>query len=421
MSKIITSTVIISAMKVGIFYHWFAHYRRPIIREMTTQLSPEFDFIADDKSLEPAMEVMTTDDFTELFEHNHDCRFHKIRNLNLAGFIWQTGAIRRVMSGEYDLVVFLGEFRILSTWLAVLVARLRNIRVYYWSHGVYGNESWLTLKIRLLFYKLADGMFLYGNYSRRLLIDRGFSPDHLHVVFNSLDHRRQVELRQEISNERIESIRRLLFPATYSDPLLIFVGRITLTKKLDQLMVAFEQLNKQSSVNLLIVGDGPALPTLKQIAIDTKVDDRIQFVGSCHEELVLAEYLTAADICVSPGNVGLLAMHSLVYGTPVITHNDKKLQMPEFEAIIDGKTGGFFEIDDTTSLVNTLTHWLTRVRTGRDRLRSDCHSVIDRFYNPSYQCEVFREVFSGQVPPHNLVNLPDNSLIESNAKENSKK
>ncbi len=68
---------------------------------------------------------------------------------------------------------------------------------------------------------------------------------------------------------------------------------------------------------------------------------RIWLYGACYDEEIIGELIFNAQLCVSPGNVGLTAMHSLVYGTPVITHNNFSNQSPEFEAIIDGKTGSF--------------------------------------------------------------------------------
>ena len=44
---------------------------------------------------------------------------------------------------------------------------------------------------------------------------------------------------------------------------------------------------------------------------------------------------------VSPGNVGLTAIHSLSYGTPVLTHNNFNNQMPEVESIQPGFNGYF--------------------------------------------------------------------------------
>ena len=61
--------------------------------------------------------------------------------------------------------------------------------------------------------------------------------------------------------------------------------------------------------------------------------------GETFDEAEISKLLNHADLCVSPGNVGLTAMHALAYGVPVATHNDFKNQMPEFEAITPGKTG----------------------------------------------------------------------------------
>ena len=51
----------------------------------------------------------------------------------------------------------------------------------------------------------------------------------------------------------------------------------------------------------------------------------------------------ASDLCVIPGNVGLSAMHAFSVGLPVISHDNFDIQMPEFEAIIDSKTGSFYK------------------------------------------------------------------------------
>lgn len=80
---------------------------------------------------------------------------------------------------------------------------------------------------------------------------------------------------------------------------------------------------------------------LQQQVKSYNLANNIWFYGACYDEIKNAALIYNADLCVSPGNVGLTAMHSMVFGTPVITHNDFKWQMPEFEAIEPGKTGDF--------------------------------------------------------------------------------
>jgi glycosyltransferase involved in cell wall biosynthesis len=100
----------------------------------------------------------------------------------------------------------------------------------------------------------------------------------------------------------------------------------------------------------------------------------------------LAPLISLADICVAPGEVGLTAMHSLVYGTPVITHNNYLFQMPEYEAIIEGKTGSLYEYGSNDSLIEKIKQWLEN-GTDREVIRENCYKIIYDYYNPKKQVE----------------------------------
>jgi hypothetical protein len=95
---------------------------------------------------------------------------------------------------------------------------------------------------------------------------------------------------------------------------------------------------------------------------------------------------------VSPGNVGLTAIHALSYGTPVITHDDYKHQMPEFEAIVPGKTGAFFIANDLNSLRFEIESWLDLHSVKDEKLIEDCFKIIDNKYNPNFQISVIKSV-----------------------------
>ena len=53
-------------------------------------------------------------------------------------------------------------------------------------------------------------------------------------------------------------------------------------------------------------------------------------------------------------NVGLTAIHSLSFGTPVLTHNNFDNQMPEVQAINEGENGGFFIENDLEDLIKKI-------------------------------------------------------------------
>ena len=92
----------------------------------------------------------------------------------------------------------------------------------------------------------------------------------------------------------------------------------------------------------------------------------------------------------SPGNIGLTAMHSMVFGTPCITHNDFPYQMPEFEAIHEGITGTFFEKDNVDDLAFHIIKWFEEKGSLREEVRKACMNEIDTSWNPHFQIEVLK-------------------------------
>lgn len=104
-----------------------------------------------------------------------------------------------------------------------------------------------------------------------------------------------------------------------------------------------------------------------------------------------AELIYNADLCVAPGNVGLTAMHTMVFGTPVISHNNFPWQMPEFEAIHPGETGDFFEMDNVDSLARTINQWFDSGK-SREEVRHACYHEIDTQWNPKFQIEVIKNL-----------------------------
>ena len=111
-------------------------------------------------------------------------------------------------------------------------------------------------------------------------------------------------------------------------------------------------------VSTVLVGKEIENVGVHALAEQLEVSDRVWFYGPCYDEEKLAELFYNATVCVSPGNVGLTAIHSLTYGCPVITHDNLSDQMPEFEAVRPCLTGDFFKEDSVESLTNVIKQWI---------------------------------------------------------------
>ena len=84
-------------------------------------------------------------------------------------------------------------------------------------------------------------------------------------------------------------------------------------------------------------------------------------------------------------------MHAMVYGTPVLTHDDFPWQMPEFEAIKPGITGAFFHRGDIESLSHAIDAWFEQSGYDRELIRKACYKEIDSFWTPEYQINVLKK------------------------------
>ena len=301
---------------------------------------------------------------------------------------FQKGVLKLVRKKEYSTYFVLGEVYCLSTWLFVRLVRwfYPHRRVYFWSHGWYGKEGALKRWLKKRFFKMADGIFLYGNYARKLMIKEGFRADQLFVIHNSLNYEEQKALREELTETGV-------FWEHFGNRArnLIFIGRLTTVKKLDLLIEALRWLNdKGEECNLTLIGDGVERERLQGLVREYGLEKNVWFYGACYDENVNAKLIYNADLCVSPGNVGLTAMHVMVFGTPVATHDNFPYQMPEFEAILEGRTGTFFKYNDVESMVDSIVVWF-KSHQNREEVRRDCYHEIDNYWTPQYQMKIIRE------------------------------
>ncbi len=354
-------------------------YRRELWRAMSRELGVEFWCDTTERQ-----GIKTIDLAKESIPHK------TLRNVIFKGvMIWQIGVIGSLLRNKnrITVVVVLGEAYCLSNWVVLFLCKMLRLPTCIWTHGLYGNESFWKKALRLKFYKQATHVLTYERRARKLMIGSGFSDQKISVIYNSLHYSRQLLLRSTISSDKPKHFPFFKNPSVKC---LVFIGRLSSTKKLDILINVFKQLS--ADYNLLLIGDGPERQSLENSLAEELVNQRVYFTGGLYDECEIAPLLYNADLCVSPGNVGLTCIHALSYGTPVATHNDFSNQGPEVEAIDEGNTGFLFDAGDLHSLLEGINQWFDKPQ-NRQELREKCYQIIDKYYNPGYQVSVFKKVF----------------------------
>lgn len=315
-------------------------------------------------------------------------KFLRLKNIYVRGvMIWQSGLIKISLFYPYDTLVIWGEAHKFSTWLAGFIARIRGRRLVVWGHGMYGNEGYLKTFFRSRLHGLANLNFTYGYHGRELLCRAGVKTP-IKVIYNSMLTSCEKNALNKFSLDKsYRSIKNTLRTVR-----LLYVGRLIPDKKLHLMAKLNPSEIQDGRVTLTILGDGPELNRLKK-EFDGLWAGRVDFKPADYNFESVGKVISDHDILVSPGNIGLAAMHALYVGTPVITHSRAELQMPEFEAVKPGISGELFAYDSVNSLLEAVNRLIFYLGEGVVTPGSCVEAVSD--YSVDNQVKIFTENILG--------------------------
>lgn len=365
-------------IKICCVFNFNPHYRLPIFRLIDETFDADFYFgrllNTGIKEFEPSQ--------LKGFKERLDIVKSKYK-----GFVIYKG-VGLVLDKKYTHYIITGESGNLSNWLILLYARLTGKKTIVWSHGLYNEPKGKFRLFSILFFSLPTIILLYNKYNGQYI--KGLSKSiakKVQYINNSLDTEIQSVIYKNMNESNI-------FKDHFKNnaPTFIYIGRIQKRKKIDQLIQAADILKtKGQDCNLVIVG-GKGEEHIEDCLGNVSHRDDIWLYGPCYDEQINAELIYNATACVSPGNVGLTAIHSLSYGTPVITHDNFNEQMPEFEAIEDGITGSFFKQDDIEALASSMMYWATATIEKRAETRLSARKKIESEWSTNYQIMLLKQL-----------------------------
>ena len=139
------------------------------------------------------------------------------------------------------------------------------------------------------------------------------------------------------SKEGFLKIRKKL-KIPFGSRVLLFVGRMGEEKNPSFLLYSMEEiLKKFENIFLLMVGDGPILEKLKNLALKLKIEKNVIFTGAVpHSEI--PHYYQAADIFVFSSQTetqGIVILEAIASGLPVVALKDEAFK----EMVIENKNG----------------------------------------------------------------------------------
>ena len=291
--------------------------------------------------------------------------------------ILQSGVLPLLRSGRYETVIAEFNPRILTSILACWSARRRGLKFLWWGHGVRPKSGRVDRGIYRWLAGLADGLIFYSTQGAEEFVRLGIPREKTFVAWNSL------------STEEIEPLVR---PAPAEGRTrILYIGRLIAEKKVALLLRGFAlaAAHLDPKTVLTIIGEGPEGERLKNLADQLAISGQVEFVGSLYEQSQLAPYFNAAWVSVSPGYIGLSAIHSLAYGLPMLVA-DTEPHSPEIAAIEDGVNALFFASDDPEALSKAMIE-LAADRAKQERMSLAARQTVRQHFSIHQMVEAFEE------------------------------
>lgn len=366
-------------LRISILYHHFPHYRAPVMRALARSEKYQYDFYGCIEDYE-GIRAFKGDDVVKINPINF--AFNEKGGMNISGY-------EQAISNDYEAIIIIGNINMKGTWKARKKAQKNGLKTLYWAHGWLKKENFIKAAIRNYYFNKADKVLTYGERAKNIAVSTGFNPNKIQVIWNSLDFYKQTEYFNKYKNIcRIDLRNGIKMPK--DKIILLTISRVTDICHYEWLIEAVSYLKQDKNLEceIWMIGEGPALSGLIQLA--EKMNVKLNCQGALYDEEVIAQHIMSADLVVSPGKLGLTGMHALAYGTPVITHGDFDLQMPEVEAVIEGQSGVFFKYGDPTDLANKISEFLPKI-SSYNSIRDICrNSLIGRF-TPEDQARLIDE------------------------------
>lgn len=146
-------------------------------------------------------------------------------------------------------------------------------------------------------FRLADISIATNNSYRAIAIERGkMDPEKVFVVRSGPSRSR---IRVVPANDALKKGRRFLVG---------YVGVMGAQEGIQYLLQAAKRIVydlKRDDVQFALVGGGPELGQMKEMASALKLDDRVTFTGRAPDALLL-DVLNTADVCVNPDECNVM-------------------------------------------------------------------------------------------------------------------
>lgn len=358
------------------------HYRINFYNNLNRNVNNRIKFFFQEKSTNegrPSLQINSQDKFYTKY---------KSLVINLVFFEIKISfdLIKKIIIQKPKIIIIEGSVSNLSSWCIILLKTLLKYKIIIWACG-WESENKKKLIVRLKriierrFYNSAENIITYSSKAKLHLERRGIMSK-INIAYNGIDLIND-DKKQIIKNTNYD------FPSTLDKNIYLYVGGIFPEKKVDLLIEAFYQFNKEfNNAILWIIGNGPSKNNLEMYIKENNYKN-ILFLGRIQDEADF--YFNAAKYFILPGIGGLALNQAMLWETPCIV---SEADGTEEDLVIDGKTGFRFKKDNINSLIKKLKQAHNLPNDKYEQMKYLCLDKIKTQSNTDKMIEVFSNVIN---------------------------
>ena len=235
----------------------------------------------------------------------------------------------------------------------------------------------------------ADFIHTISNYLANFARDMGYKGT-LKVVPNAVDVK---YFSQKHSEQEIEDLKKKLGKKS-GDKYLITVSRLVLKNAIDDVIKSLRDLPE--NVKFLVLGDGPDLEKLQNLAKETGVEKRVMFSGQINNKEIPI-YLEISDIFIRPSlteGLGNSFLEAMAAGIPVIATSVGGI--PDF--LRDGETGIFCKVRDPQSIAEKV-KLLFENNELKEKIIKNAKEMVTKNYDWDLIAQKMKNIFNKLPAP----------------------
>jgi glycosyltransferase involved in cell wall biosynthesis len=368
-------------IKTAVVYRVCQHWRAPVFARLSAR--PEIQLKVFHGQDIPGTKVVNTRRF-EGFQHQE--------MWTLSGYATASGRRQpwsvcpslfwHLIRYSPDVILAEGASNIFNNLLVCAYGKLWRRPIVWWTLGelpgrrFYGlgrAYRWLVTRME----RSAHAMLGYSSVALAYFTRQGIPPQRQFRAVNCVDTER-VDRDIAAREPRVRQLRNEL--DLDGRKVVLFVGALEPFKKIERLIEAFPRVRRKiPNAHLVIVGDGPHAPALRQRVSDLGLAEWTTFAGRVVEGV--SDYFELADLFVLPGLGGLAISEAMAHRLPVLCG---RADGCEVDLVRNGRTGYRFDQDDDPAVVDFLAERITEILADERLLQAmglAARQVIDQEHN----------------------------------------